>query len=121
MSKIFNVAVIGVGIGRSHIVEGYVPNADKFKVLALCDLNVERMTPIADEFGVERRVDQFRRRARHGRYRHHRYLHPADAALSDGHGGAQGRQARDLRKAAGRLARPGRRGHRAGKAEPRAS
>jgi predicted dehydrogenase len=59
MSKIFNVAVIGVGIGRSHIVEGYVPNADKFKVLALCDLNVERMTPIADEFGVERRVTDF--------------------------------------------------------------
>nr|WP_314256089.1 Gfo/Idh/MocA family oxidoreductase [uncultured Devosia sp.] len=57
--KIFNVAVIGVGIGRSHIVEGYVPNADKFKVLALCDLNVERMTPIADEFGVERRVTSF--------------------------------------------------------------
>lgn len=59
MSKIFNVAIIGVGIGRSHIVEGYVPNADKFKVLALCDLNVERMTPIADEFGVERRVTNF--------------------------------------------------------------
>lgn len=59
MSKTFNVAVIGVGIGRSHIVEGYMPNADKFKVLALCDLNVERMTPIADEFGVERRVTSF--------------------------------------------------------------
>lgn len=59
MSKIFNVAVIGVGIGRSHIVEGYLPNADKFKVLALCDLNVERMTPIADEFAVERRITSF--------------------------------------------------------------
>ena len=59
MSKIYNVAVIGVGIGRSHIVEGYQPNADKFKVLALCDLNVERMTPIADEFRVERRITDF--------------------------------------------------------------
>lgn len=59
MSKIFNVAVIGVGIGRSHIVEGYLPNADKFKVLALCDLNVERMNPIADEFAVERRIISF--------------------------------------------------------------
>jgi predicted dehydrogenase len=59
MSRKYNVAVIGVGIGRSHIVEGYVPNADKYKVLALCDLNVERMTPIADEFGVERRVTKF--------------------------------------------------------------
>ena len=56
MSKIFNVAIIGVGIGRSHIVEGYAPNSDKYKVLALCDLNVERMTPIADEFSVERLV-----------------------------------------------------------------
>ena len=59
MSKVFNVAVIGVGIGRSHIVEGYLPNADKYKVLALCDLNVERMAPIADEFGIERRITKF--------------------------------------------------------------
>ena len=57
--KIFNVAVVGCGIGRSHIVEGYVPNADKFKVLALCDLNIERMTPVADEFGIERRITSF--------------------------------------------------------------
>jgi predicted dehydrogenase len=59
MSKVFTVAIIGVGIGRSHIVEGYLPNADKFKVVALCDLNAERMTPIADEFGIERRVTSF--------------------------------------------------------------
>lgn len=59
MSRIFNVAVIGCGIGRSHIVEGYLPNSDKFKVLALCDLNLERMTPVADEFAVERRLTSF--------------------------------------------------------------
>jgi predicted dehydrogenase len=59
MSRIFNVAVVGVGIGRSHIVEGYLPNADKFKVLALCDLNEERMGAVADEFGVERRLTNF--------------------------------------------------------------
>ncbi|WP_323014741.1 Gfo/Idh/MocA family oxidoreductase [Devosia sp.] len=59
MNRIFNVAVIGCGIGRSHIVEGYVPNADKFKVKVLCDLNIERMTPVADEFGIERRVTDF--------------------------------------------------------------
>lgn len=59
MSRIFNVAVIGAGIGRSHIVEGYLPNAEQFKVKVLCDLNVERMTPIADEFGIERRVASF--------------------------------------------------------------
>lgn len=59
MSKIFNVGIVGCGIGRSHVVEGYVPNADKFRVLALCDLNVERMTEVADEFGVERRITSF--------------------------------------------------------------
>ena len=59
MSRVFNVAVIGCGIGRSHIVEGYVPNADKYKVKVLCDLNVERMTPVAEEFGVERCVTSF--------------------------------------------------------------
>lgn len=59
MSDIKTVAIIGVGIGRSHIVEGYLTNPDKFKVVVLCDLNVERMTPIADEFGIERRVTSF--------------------------------------------------------------
>ena len=59
MSKIFNVAVIGCGIGRSHILEGYATNPDKFSVKVLCDLNVERMTPIADEFGIERRETNF--------------------------------------------------------------
>ena len=59
MSRVFNVGVVGCGIGRSHIVEGYRPNADKFNVLALCDLNVERMTAVADEFGVERRLASF--------------------------------------------------------------
>ena len=59
MSQIKTVAIIGVGIGRSHIIEGYLPNADKYKVLALCDLNVERMTAVGDEFGIERRVTSF--------------------------------------------------------------
>lgn len=59
MSRIYNVAIIGVGIGRSHMVEGYLPNADKFKVKALCDLNAERLATVADEFGVERRIEKF--------------------------------------------------------------
>ena len=52
MSKVFNVAVVGCGIGRSHIVEGYLPNAGKFKVQVLCDLNAERMNAVGDEFGI---------------------------------------------------------------------
>lgn len=59
MSQIFKVAVVGVGIGRSHLFEGYLPNADKFKAVALCDLNEERMAGIADEFGIERRIVNF--------------------------------------------------------------
>lgn len=59
MSRILNVAVVGCGIGRSHIVEGYLPNADKFKVVALCDLNAEKLDQVGDEFGVERRILNF--------------------------------------------------------------
>ena len=59
MSDIKTVAVVGVGIGRSHIVEGYLTNPDKYKVMVLCDLNVERMTPIAQEFDIPRCVTSF--------------------------------------------------------------
>ncbi len=59
MSRVFTVAVVGCGIGRSHIVEGYLPNAGKFKVIAVCDLNPERMNALGDEFGIERRTSQF--------------------------------------------------------------
>ena len=59
MSKVFNVAVVGCGIGRSHIVEGYLPNADKFKVKVLCDLNAERLNALADEFAIAGRVASF--------------------------------------------------------------
>jgi predicted dehydrogenase len=59
MSKIFTVAIVGGGIGRSHMIEGYVPNADKFKVIAICDLDPARMNALADEFAVERRTASF--------------------------------------------------------------
>jgi predicted dehydrogenase len=59
MSDIKTVAVVGAGIGRSHITEGYVPNADKFRVLAICDIDPSRMDGLADEFGVERRTADF--------------------------------------------------------------
>ncbi len=59
MSRIYNVAVVGGGIGRSHIIEGYVTNPDKYKVLVICDLNPERMNGLADEFGVERRTTSY--------------------------------------------------------------
>lgn len=59
MSRIFNVAIVGCGIGRSHIVEGYLPNVDKFRIVALCDLNEDRLDRIGEEFGIERRVTNF--------------------------------------------------------------
>lgn len=59
MSNVKTVAVVGCGIGRSHIIEGYLPNADKFKVLAICDLDEARLNALADEFKVERRTTNF--------------------------------------------------------------
>ena len=58
-SRTVNVAVVGGGIGRSHIVEGYETNKDKFRVIAVCDLDPERLQRLADEFGIERRVTDF--------------------------------------------------------------
>lgn len=59
MSKIYNVAVIGGGIGRSHISEGYATNPDKFAVKVICDLSAERRDALVAEFGIERSVEHF--------------------------------------------------------------
>ncbi|WP_454853077.1 Gfo/Idh/MocA family protein [Rhizobium binxianense] len=53
------VAIIGCGIGRSHIVEGYLPHPDRFRVAAICDLNEERLNAVGDEFGIEHRTTSF--------------------------------------------------------------
>ena len=59
MSSIKTVAVIGAGIGRSHITEGYLAHPDKFRVIVICDLDEERMNKLADEFNIERRTTKF--------------------------------------------------------------
>lgn len=59
MSRVLNVAVVGCGIGRSHIVEGYLPNADRFRVAVLCDIDPQRLEAVGEEFGIERRVTNF--------------------------------------------------------------
>jgi predicted dehydrogenase len=59
MSKVWNVAVVGCNIGRSHIAEGYANLPGSFRVLALCDLDEARMTAVGDEFGVPRRTTRF--------------------------------------------------------------
>jgi predicted dehydrogenase len=59
MSSIYTVAVVGGGIGRNHILEGYETNKDRFRVIAICDIDPTRRNGLADEFGVERRVENF--------------------------------------------------------------
>ena len=58
-SGIKTVAIVGCGIGRSHMTEGYLPNGDKFKVIAVCDINEERLNAFAEEFGIPRRTKSF--------------------------------------------------------------
>jgi predicted dehydrogenase len=53
-----NVAVVGCGIGRTHIVS-YAAHPDMFRVIAICDLNAERLANIGDEFGIQRRVRDY--------------------------------------------------------------
>jgi predicted dehydrogenase len=59
MAEIKNVAVIGCGIGRLHINEGYAKHPDKFRVLAICDLDDARLERIHSEFPVPRRTKSF--------------------------------------------------------------
>jgi len=59
MSDIKKVAIIGLGIGRSHILEGYLPHSNRFEVAVLCDLNEERLNAVGDEFGIGKRVKDF--------------------------------------------------------------
>jgi len=59
MTKIYNVAVIGCGIGKSHIAEGYARLPDKFRLLAICDLDPVRLQAVGDEFRVECRTTSF--------------------------------------------------------------
>ena len=53
------IAVVGCGIGRSHAIEGIVPNSDKFDLLAVCDINPERLDAFAKEFKVPRTTTRF--------------------------------------------------------------
>lgn len=59
MSNIKTVAVVGCGIGRHHIEKGWLTNADKFRIVALCDVDTAKLTVLADEFDIERRVTRF--------------------------------------------------------------
>lgn len=59
MSGILNVAVVGAGIGRAHIAEGYMRLQDRYRVLALCDIDPVRLQGAGTEFGIPRLVPAF--------------------------------------------------------------
>src|ERR1700730_8090191 len=59
MSKCWTVAVVGCGIGRSHVAEGYARLPGQFEVRALRGLNQERFPTVADDSSVPRRTTSF--------------------------------------------------------------
>jgi predicted dehydrogenase len=59
MSRVLNVAVIGLGIGKAHISEGYAKHPDKFRVQTICDLDTKRIAAVGDEFDVPPRTASF--------------------------------------------------------------
>ena len=54
-SNRLRVAVVGAGIGRSHVA-GYKAVSERFDVVAVCDIDAERARPVAEEHGVSRVV-----------------------------------------------------------------
>jgi predicted dehydrogenase len=51
--------VVGCGVGRSHIAQGYQRHPDKFHLQALCDIDAARLAVVADEFSILRRTTLF--------------------------------------------------------------
>ena len=57
VSKTFSVGVIGGGIGRQHI-EGYQALDGRFRVAAICDLNLDLARSLAAEFKIAHATDK---------------------------------------------------------------
>ena len=57
--KIWTVAVAGCGVGRNHIAQGYGKHPDKFRVVAVCDIDQGRLAAVGDELSVPRRTRSF--------------------------------------------------------------
>jgi predicted dehydrogenase len=56
--KVWNVGIVGLNAGRTHIVEGYAPHPG-FRVAAVCDLDAARRAAVADEFRIEGQTADF--------------------------------------------------------------
>ncbi len=59
MTRKFRVGIAGCGAGRTHLLEGYRPNSDLFDVVALCDLDEQRLSSVAEEFGIPTTTSNF--------------------------------------------------------------
>ncbi len=59
MNKRLSVAVVGLGIGKSHIREAYRKHVDKFDISAICDVNPDTLKSVGDSFGIEKRLTSF--------------------------------------------------------------
>ena len=57
--RIWRVAVVGGGVGRNHIAQGYRKHPDKFHVQALCDVDAARLVSVGEEFSIPRRTRSF--------------------------------------------------------------
>jgi predicted dehydrogenase len=57
--RFWRVAVVGCGVGRNHIAQGYRHHPDKFRVEALCDVEAERLAAVGEEFSIPRRTRSF--------------------------------------------------------------
>ena len=58
MSNALRIAVVGSGIGVEHI-KGYQELPELFEVKVLCDVNVERAFPVAENYGIRKVVGNF--------------------------------------------------------------
>jgi predicted dehydrogenase len=58
MSHALQIAVVGSGIGASHI-QGYQEIPNLFDVKVLCDVNLERATALAAKYGIREVVESF--------------------------------------------------------------
>lgn len=54
----WRVGLVGLNIGRSHLIEGYLPNP-AFAVTTLCDLDESRLAAVGDEFAIPGRTTDF--------------------------------------------------------------
>jgi predicted dehydrogenase len=57
--ELLRVAVVGCGVGRNHIAQGYLHHPDKFRVEVLCDVDAARLEAVGREFSIPRRTGSF--------------------------------------------------------------